>query len=48
MYLKEVVNEDVQEIFTLAQKTTAVHQKNAIVLKEFYENVSLLNVNLML
>lgn len=38
----ERMKEDVLEVFTTSQKSTSFHQKNAIILKEYYEIVSLL------
>lgn len=34
------MSEDIVQLFNASQKTTAVHQKNAIILKEYYETVS--------
>lgn len=39
---KENMLENINEMFLTAEKTAASHQKNAIILKEYYECVSII------
>lgn len=44
----ERMKEDVLEVFTTSQKSTSFHQKNAIILKEYYEIVSLMRFKIII